>query len=323
MTVWYFKNQSNSTFRSELSDFAYADTGAITKIFLADKFNNSVLLERTTNGWTANGKPAVTTAVNFLLDAVKNVEVRHPVAKAAYNNIMKQIAATGVKVELYTRAKKVKTFYVGHETQDQMGTFMYLEGSSSPFAVHVPGFNGILNIRFNTVESNWLAKNIFRYRPEEIRSVVIENFLDADESFEIKNEGGHFVMTEFPGGKQIDMVPEEKLLTYIDEFRDFNYERKAGELQKNVMDSIKQVGPFMGITVETTDNSRRAIKLYRKPRQLSEDDQWLKESNPAWRPYDQDRLYFEMDADSGFYIGQYFSFRRLIKVPSNFKVAGK
>jgi hypothetical protein len=45
---------------------------------------------------------------------------------------MKAIAAKGIKVEIYTAEGLSKTIYVGGPTQDQLGTFMYLENSDSP-----------------------------------------------------------------------------------------------------------------------------------------------------------------------------------------------
>lgn len=316
ITAWFFRNSSSSTLRSELSDFAVADTASITKIFLADKFGKSVLLERTGNGWTANGKPALQPNVVFLLDAIKNIEVRHPVAKAAYNNIMKQMAATGIKVELYSKDKKLKTYYVGHETQDQMGTYMYLENSSTAFAMHIPGFNGFLNIRYNTDIKTWLKKNVFSFSPEEIASITVENFLVPEKSFEIVHHDNAFELHAYPSGKKIENVSEEKLLNYVNDFRDINYER---ELQNTTpeIDSAKQAGRMMIITVKTKNGEQRTARCYRKPRAETDDDDWLKQS-PNWTPYDPDRFYLEIDSLPQTFFAQYFVFGKLMRTPQDF-----
>lgn len=54
----YFIFRNNfSTVRKEDRDFAIEDTAAVTKIFLADKNNHSVTLEKNTTGqWMLNGK---------------------------------------------------------------------------------------------------------------------------------------------------------------------------------------------------------------------------------------------------------------------------
>ncbi len=321
ITAWFFRGKSSSTLRKELSDFAVADTASITKIFLADKFGKSVLLERTDNGWTANGKPALQPNVIFLLDAIKNIEVRHPVAKAAYNNIMKQMAATGIKVELYSKDKKLKTYYVGHETQDQMGTYMYLENSSTAYAMHIPGFNGFLNIRYNTDIKAWLKKNVFSFSPEEIASIRVENLLLPDKSFEIVHHNNAFELYAYPSGKKVENASEEKLLNYINNFRDINSERELPSVNEQI-DSAKQAGRMMIITVKTKSGEQRTARLYRKPRPETDEDDWIKQ-DPSWTPYDPDRCYLEIDTLPQTFLAQYFVFGKLMRTPDDFLTYNK
>ncbi len=321
VTAWFFRNSPSSTLRSELSDFAVADTASITRIFLADKFGRSVLLERTNNGWTANGKPALQPNVVFLLDAIKNIEVRHPVAKAAYNNIMKQMAATGIKVELYAKDKKLKTYYVGHETQDQMGTYMYLENSSTAFAMHIPGFNGFLNIRYNTDIKSWLKKNIFSYLPEEIASITVENLLIPEKSFVIVHHNNSFELHTYPSGKKIENVSEEKLLNYVNNFRDINYERELQSTNHQI-DSAKQAGLMMIMTLKNKNGEQRTARLFRKPRPESDDDDWIKQ-DPSRTPYDPDRFYLEIDSLPQTFLAQYFVFGKLMRTPDDFLIFKK
>ena len=45
--IWILMQNDSSTLKESESEFAISDTSAVTKIFIADKQNNSVLLERT------------------------------------------------------------------------------------------------------------------------------------------------------------------------------------------------------------------------------------------------------------------------------------
>ncbi|NTV83891.1 MAG: hypothetical protein HGA23_06265, partial [Bacteroidales bacterium] len=48
---------SYTTLKKDVSDFSVQDTASITKIFLADKNNNEVTLERSPEGgWLVDGK---------------------------------------------------------------------------------------------------------------------------------------------------------------------------------------------------------------------------------------------------------------------------
>ena len=68
--------------------------------------------------------------------------MRSPVPKAAFNNVIKQIATSGTKVEIYQgKDKPSKTYYIGGATLDHQGTYMILETegvkSSVPFIMYI------------------------------------------------------------------------------------------------------------------------------------------------------------------------------------------
>ena len=121
--VWLYFNKRNNTIVEALRDFSVKDTSAVTKIFLADKSGKQTLFERQPDGtWLMNkSTTARPDAVSTLLATIHDIEVRSPVGKAAYNNVIKKIAATAIKVEIYDKNGLIKTFYVGGATQDQLG----------------------------------------------------------------------------------------------------------------------------------------------------------------------------------------------------------
>ena len=96
-------NRSKKTLSAEISEFSVSDTASVTKIFMADKSNNKVLLERRGDKtWSLNGNyDAHVENMNIFLQTICNLEVREPVAKAAHNNILKLLSTKSVKVEIY------------------------------------------------------------------------------------------------------------------------------------------------------------------------------------------------------------------------------
>ena len=175
---WLWLNRSSSTIKGVLRDFAFADTAAVDKIFLADKDGRQVtLVRKDDNSWTVNNKfIARKDAIDNLLYTIKAVEVRSPVGKNLYNNTMKLMSAKSVKVEIYANGELAKTYYVGHPTMDNLGTFMYLEGSTVPFITHIPGFNGFLSTRYFASEAEWRDKSIFRFDPRKIVKVEVVDY---------------------------------------------------------------------------------------------------------------------------------------------------
>ena len=111
--TFYFNTQNTKgTLKKELTNFAVKDTSSITKIFLADKQNHTVLLERQTNGsWMLNKKYQVREdAIKLLLTTMKELSVKAPVGKQAFENVVKRLATSAVKVEIYTNNESKYNF---------------------------------------------------------------------------------------------------------------------------------------------------------------------------------------------------------------------
>ena len=111
--------------------------------------------------------------------------------KAEFNGVINSMAASAVKCEIYTNNpdKPEKVYYVGSETKDLLGTYMLLEGSSTPFVMEIPSFNGYLNSRYFTAEREWRDRTIFNYKPSDITSIVFAYTLEPEKSFKIEPQG--------------------------------------------------------------------------------------------------------------------------------------
>src|SRR3972149_10537431 len=156
IAAYLLYTSKKGTIRQELKDFAVEDTSAITKIFMVDMRNNQVTLQKEKPGnWAVNGKyRARNDLIDVLLKTMKNLQVKSPVARAAHDNMVKQLATGAVKVEIYqnNNTNPGKVYYVGGATQDKYGTYMLLENSSEPFIMSLPYFSGYLTTRYNTDE---------------------------------------------------------------------------------------------------------------------------------------------------------------------------
>lgn len=320
VAAYFMITQRKGTIREELKDFAIADTGSITKIFLADKFGNqSVITKETPGKWLVNGKyPARNDAVNTLLYTMKNMEMRSPVGKAGYNTVMKLIAAKGIKVEIYQNDKLSKVYYVGSATDDQLGTFMYLENSSVPFVLHIPGFDGYLTTRYITKVEDWKMHTVFNYQPDEIKTIISENFQDPLSSFMIsKQENGEYGVSTYPGRIPVTPVEQNKILTFLSAFGNINYEGEVRGMKQAVMDSIRNANPFRALTITDTKNQSKKIRFFfmsltEKSKQLIEFE------NDSLPIYDRDRMYALIDNDTTLVKVQHYVFGKFFKSPADF-----
>lgn len=318
-TTFMFMRNRNSTIREELKDFAVKDTAAITKVFLADRNNHEITLERKDGQWMVNGKfrPKRDVILN-LLDVLYKVDVRTKVAKAAYNNVIKGLATTSVKCEVYLNGEElpVKTIYVGGQTEDALGTFMMLEKSSVPFITYIPGFNGYLSPRFTTNIDDWRENTLFHYTPDEISSVGIDYSNFPEKSFLLKVVGGKPSVTSTDGKRNIQFVDTIAVINYLDLFRQVYFESLNKDLKANQIDSMLVLPSAIVITVTDTKQAKQVLKLYPMP--INKRSLALSDSLGKDLKFDVDRMYGYREPEKENVIIQHYSFDPIMRQYSDF-----
>ena len=193
ITTIVLRSNHKSTLTGDSTQFAIKDTQNVTKIFMADMLGKKVLLEREKDGWIVNGKyEANQDRIDLLLETIATIEVKNPVPLSGENNVIKDMASSSIKVEIYMNKRKpFKVYYVGKPTPDFLGTYMVLEARHKvPYVVHKPGLNGYLSEGyFFTEEAEWRTKKIFSYDPADILQIQIQYYKEPDSSFIFKISG--------------------------------------------------------------------------------------------------------------------------------------
>ena len=173
-------------------NFSIENISSINKVFLSDRKGNNIVLEKSSNTWIINNQFEVRKdAIETLLNTVGSMEIQRPVSNTSYNNVIRQLASTGVKVEIYHN-NKITSFTVGGSTKDHLGTYMLKEDADNPYIVHIPGFNGFLSPRFGIQgyeidPTSWRNNNIFKIFSEDINEISLFNYEDINNSFVIKS----------------------------------------------------------------------------------------------------------------------------------------
>lgn len=307
-----FFTKSNSTIKKELRDFAIEDTSTVDKIFMVDKANQQVLLERKNGSWIVNDKYiARKDAIDILLKTMNRVEVKNPVSKSSFENVVSSLAAQSTKVEIYQNGEITKVYYVGGATRDNQGTYMMIEDSSTPFIVTIPGFNGYLSTRYFIDENVWRNTSVFNYSFENILSVTLEQPMEPENSFKISNlSNNQFELEKLQGNvkEEFDTI---KAKEYLSSYRKINFEALITEMTKEKMDSIKSATPKYIFTVEDLNGIKKQFKAY-----LRKGDGLISEEGKAFE-YDPDKMYGVFESGE-IVIIQYYAFDPLLKSYSYF-----
>ena len=324
--------RTSSTIRSSSTEFAIDDTSNVTRIFMSDKNNNTLSLTRQeTNKWIVNDKFAASRFnVGMLLQTMLEIQVSSPVSIASRNNVIRQMAAMSVKVEIYQRVYRIeifgrrffphekltKVYYVGGATQSNRGSYFLMEGSEEPYVVFLPGLRGFVTPRYMPIEKYWRDYTVIKKTLPEIRSVQVEIPSVPSESFIIRNSKSTFVFSSLNGEPVQGRVDTLAVMNFLNGFRNLNFEVLLNDLDPLRKDSILALPPFADITVTDTSGVTTLIRTYRRPAEPGATD-----LNGKPLPYDMDRFYALINGGQDLVLAQFYVFDRVLR-PKSFFLKG-
>jgi hypothetical protein len=318
-------NRSKKTLSPDISEFSVTDTASVSRIFMADKSDNTVLLERNAEGkWTLNGKyDAHVENLNTFLQTICNLQVREPVARAAHNNVIKLLSAKSVKVEIYQNSHRIrlgqyrflpyeklaKTYYIGDATMDNVGTYALMEGANTPIVLYMPGLRGYVATRFSILESDWRVHTIFNKKLPEIKEIEVEFLERPEESFRLVNNNDQSLsLFRLTDNQQINQFDTLQLMSFVNVFRNIRYELLLNDMEAVKKDSIIGSLPLHRITLELKDGTKQTAKTFGRKLPVPEIDVF----DGSTVTHDRDRMYALINNDQDFVMVQYFVFDKIL-----------
>ncbi len=328
-----FVTNSYTTLRSDASEFAVRDTALITRIFMADKKNRQVLLEKGNDGrWTVDGKyEAHQVKIQSFMKTLMDLQVRNPVPLSARDNVLTRMSALAKKIEIYQVVPRInlfnvirlfpherntKTYYVGDVTQDNQGTFMLMEGAEDPYVVHIPGFRGFVASRYSTNPDDWRDYTIFRTAIGDIRTVRVEFPGEPGESYQFDlDDNKNIRLTDLSTGLTTPAFDTIRALNFLTGFQDVRFESLLDQLlERSFIDSVIASTPKIMITVTDRQDRVNAIRIFHKKGFAA----LYHEDGITLEPMDLDRGYAIINGGEDFVLIQYFVFDRITRKFSYF-----
>ena len=320
LSIYLIKRDDSSSIRTELMDFAVRDTASISKIFLADRNGNSVILKRQNDGsWIMNDSfPPRPDMKKYLLQAIYSLSVKSRIPKSGYNNVINDLAASAIKCEIYLKneEKAHKVYYVGGHTADALGTLMMIENSSIPFVIEVPGFNGYLTPRYSPSQAVWLEPIIFRYTTDDIKKIEIRYPGFPQYDFVIEKEMDRYslhILSEQNLRNDVDSVAIDN---YLALYQQVFYEVVESRLNDFQKDSLLKTTPLTQIEIESVDNAKAGITIF--PMAINENSMAIQDSLGNPLTYDLDRMYGYLWDKKQWVVIQHYTFDKLFRQGNNF-----
>ena len=304
--IFIFIYEIRSKDHDDFYNFSLNDTSAVTKILIWDKSPDTVFLSRQKNNtWLVNNSfKARPDAIELLLETIHRIRLRNFPQKSALPRILKTMATYGKHVDLYIDNKIAKSFTVGTETPDQLGTYMLMDGFETPVATHIPGFNGYLSSRFFIREDLWRTREIWSYK-KEIASVEV-SYPDST-SFKLIKENNRFNLIG-PSGINLN-ADNMSSQAFIKGIKRAQYEGMIIPTDKawSKSDSIQTTPPVGIFKVTYIDGNIIEMKIHRVPG----GPDWLDSDGKPQR-YDPDR-YYAFISDGRFVLTQRFGLQHVLK----------
>lgn len=314
-------------------NYHIADTGTVTKVFIADKQDNHVTIQRNADStWIVNGQyPANQPLVDLLLETLRDMRIRQQVNKNAIPNTVKDLAARAIKVEVYQRRPLVSlfggriqlfprerltaTYHVGRETQDMMASFMYREGDDKPYIIHIPGFRGFLTPRFPADPLKWRSHTIVDLDVRAIQRIELQLPETPQESFAVIRDGDDFAFEMLQPQRRVDNFDTARVAQMLSSFTWLNFDEFAAIVPNSFADTCVSGTPRSILTITDTAGATHEVRTYIK--YSNPDDIANMPDKELYETFDLDRLYAIVDQKDTVLI-QYFVFDNILQPASYF-----
>lgn len=253
---------------SELIEFAVEDVSTVDRVIITDPFGHSYeIVKKSDKEWTNKEGGCITqTNVEFILDAIKNIEFKGYLPDKAVAQYQKMMTTQHTKVEIFQNGEWVKTWYIGPSSQDHYGQVMLLDDahygkSDIPVMMKIKGLNGIIEPRFFADPRKWLCTNIFSLPISKIAKVKVEFNEEAVRSFSINRRGSSFDV--FQQNRLLPNVDTTMIFRYLNNYQKIHFELANYELNDRQIDSLKSTRPFCVLTVKETDGKTTRLRCFR------------------------------------------------------------
>ncbi len=292
LAFFLLRRNTGNTLTGNDREFEFKSTSRIDKIYMSNKFTRKyILLKKSEDSiWKLNDSlEANNSQIEILFEGLRKMRVKRPVSKNEIEHVKKDIALNGTKVEIYENGQLSKVFYVGGNTQDEMGTYFLMEDAKEPYVCHIPGFNGYLSARFHVLTEAWRSKTIFSLSSENIKTIELE-WPEKNEKFAIDNSGKEPLLSV--SGQYLknnSMVNLNSLRTYLSFWENLSFEGFPIDLDAHKIDSISKTLPLLIIKVTDKSGKASTLTIHKKGIKRDSNIQFDEAGNPL--PYDIESFY--------------------------------
>ncbi|RLD52013.1 MAG: hypothetical protein DRI94_04375 [Bacteroidetes bacterium] len=260
--LYYFFKSDNKNMTSEL--FIVKDTADIAKIIISQDSGKVILTRnKKLHHWTVDNKyPGNKKAIKKLYQTLTEVRISKPVLHSKKDSLIKNIQNNGKKIEIYNSDNQlIKKIMVGSFQKQLEGTYLYNPKEKSIFIVNIPGLENDLNYRYNINPVYWLKPEIFSYRPNDIKEIVLNYPEKPSKSFKLKilkDTAYLYLLSNNVPVKNLNLL---KVGSYLSYFMNVKFASETTDTEKLRNKLLNKI-PYAEIRVTDINQHTKNIKLF-------------------------------------------------------------
>lgn len=184
------RDEVKSTLSKNDRDFRVEDVSQIGSIRIETRRREDLLLRKSGEDWLINnGHVASPNAMGRLLEVIKDMRLQYIPHNNALKNIQNEMELIGLHVKIFdVDGNKMKDYWVGGGTADERGTYVQMEGSSQPYVMELPTFEGSIRQRFVPTVEQWRDRRFLNEDLSKISSIQVEYPKSQSNSFKLDVE---------------------------------------------------------------------------------------------------------------------------------------
>ena len=266
--ILYFLRSSYNFTETEKAAVEYHinNPDEVTRVFLFDKYNKSIKLEKQENGtWLVNdSNEADAKMVEILVyKTLPKIRKKGLVSSKQKDLILKNMSITGVTTEVYTDGDEpVQRYVMGKATGDLSGSYVWKEGSDIAI-VHIPGFDGFVNSRYTLDIDEWLSPTLFSFEKGQIAEIEVVHTGNEKGSFKIVQTDTSLVISSAEG--QPTNINAAALKSYMTNFSMLNMEGFVSTKYDALYDSLNKATPLTQLRVKDTRGKTHTLDVHLRP----------------------------------------------------------
>jgi hypothetical protein len=194
-------------------------------------------------------------SLDHLLTGIQRQHLDHIPNRAGSETVISSMAVNGVHVEIFDReGRELLNYYVGGVTQDERGTFFLKEGSSQPYCLVQPGFDGGLRARYVLRPVDWRDVRFWMEDNEKIDTLKVHYPKQRQHSFVIYRKGAQYsIEPMFSTTPRLKGDPDARIKSYFTVLSQLACEDYLNDTPEK--DSILQLVPFMEMNMIYKDKT--------------------------------------------------------------------